>query len=214
MTEEEKPKLDTPLEKLSHRVNLDYQKLKLTEYFLSNNCYSFRIVETPINYYDMNLDERQKIVQTHSKSTLCKSIILENKNFDPSIKCDLYQKFYLTIVQYVSEFNTEKIGRTLKNYLNSKFNLKLANKHFHFRLCDNDLAFEMTGFTFNAIGPYLMKCKDLMILFPKSLYDVYPEYFFLGGGEYELKVGLTIDDFMKLLGKNTIVLDTAPEQKK
>jgi hypothetical protein len=214
MTEEEKPKLDTPLEKLSHRVNLDYQKLKLTEYFLSNNCYSFRIVETPINYYDMNLDERQKIVQTHSKSTLCKSIILENKNFDPSIKCDLYQKFYLTIVQYVSEFNTEKIGRTLKNYLNSKFNLKLANKHFHFRLCDNDLAFKMTGFTFNAIGPYLMKCKDLMILFPKSLYDVYPEYFFLGGGEYELKVGLTIDDFMKLLGKNTIVLDTAPDQKK
>ena len=213
MTEDDKPKIDTPIEKLSHRVNLDYQKSKLTEYFLNNNCYSFRIVETPFNYYDMNLDERQKIVDAHTKDIICKSIILENKNFDSSIKCDLYQQFYLTIVQYVGEFNAEKIGRTLKNYINSKYNLKLANKHFHFRLCDNDLAFKMTGFTFNAIGPYLMKCNDLKILFPKSLYDIYPEYFFLGGGEYELKVGLTIDDFMKLLGKNTIVLDTAPDHK-
>ena len=77
------------------------------------------------------------------------------------------------------------MAKNLKNFINEKFNLKLANKHFHFRLAKNEVAFEMTGFTFNAIGPFLMKCKDMKILFPKNLYEIYPQYFFVGGGEYE-----------------------------
>ena len=212
MTENEEtsdaPITNTPELKLQHRINLDYQKSRLTEYFLKNKTYSFRIVECPSNYYELSLDHRREILNAHSKDIICKSIILENTVFDSTIENELYQKYYLVVVQYVSKYNAVKIATTLKNYINQKYNLKLANKHFHFREAKGDVAFEMTGFTFNAIGPYLMKCTDLKIIFPISLYQIYPQYFFLGGGEYELKVGLSYDDFMKLFGKNTIVLDT------
>lgn len=206
--EYEAPPTD-PKDILHHRINLDLMKTRLTDYFLKNKIYSYRIVEAPSDYYHKSLDERKQILNVHTKDIICKSIILENTVYDESIKNEFYQKYYLTIVQYTNEFNAEKIAKNLKNFINEKYNLKLANKHFHFRLAKNEVAFEMTGFTFNAIGPFLMKCSDLKILFPKNLYEIYPQYFFVGGGEYELKVGMCIDDFMKLLGKNTIVLDSA-----
>lgn len=207
--EEYEAPLTDPKEILKHRISLDLMKTRLTEYFLQNKIYSYRIVEAPSDYYHKTLEERRVILNTHTKDIICKSIILENTAYDESIKNEFYQKYYLTVVQYTNEFNAEKIAKNLKNFINEKFNLKLANKHFHFRLAKNEVAFEMTGFTFNAIGPFLMKCKDMKILFPKNLYEIYPQYFFVGGGEYELKVGMCIDDFMKLLGKNTIVLDSA-----
>lgn len=145
---------------LKHRIALDYQKTRLTRYFVTNSIYSYRIVEAPSNYYHLNLAQRKEIVGAHSIDILCKSIILENTVYDKTIQNEYYQQYYLTIVQYTNDFNAEKIAKGLKNYINNKLKVKLSNKHFHFRLAKNDVAFEMTGFTFNAIGPFLMKCNE------------------------------------------------------
>ena len=67
----------------------------------------------------------------------------------------------------------------------------------------------MTGLSFNSISLYLLKSEDLLILFPSKLYEIRPQYFFLGG-ELELKVGININDFIKLFGRPTIVIDTSP----
>ena len=45
------------------------------------------------------------------------------------------------------------------------------------------------------------------ILFPVNLTTIYPYYFWVGGGEIELKVGLSIDDFIKLFGDQVLVGD-------
>ena len=45
-----------------------------------------------------------------------------------------------------------------------------------------------------------MKGEDLLIIFTSKLYEIYPQYFYLGG-ELEIKVGVDIDDFMRLFGK-------------
>ena len=188
MEEEEVEQVDhTPKGRLIRRVNLDVQKAKLTEYFTEKGINSFRIVETPEDYYSMTLDQRKVIVGCN-KEALCKSVILENTLFDENIKCPIYQRYYLTIVQYVSEFNAEKIARLLRSYIADRFNIKVSKKQVHFRVAKKEVAYEMTGFSFNSIGPYLMKSEDLLIIFPSKLYDIYPQYFFLGGGELELKV--------------------------
>ena len=210
--EEESEEIDrTPKGRLIHRVNLDYQKARLSEYLTENGIQSFKIVETPEDYYKMTLDQRKVIVGC-TKEALCKSVILENTLFDESIKCPIYQRYYLTIVQYVSEFNAEKIARLLRSYILDKYDIKVSKRQIHFRVAPKNVAYDMTGFSFNSIGPYLMKSKDLLIIFPSKLYDIYPQYFFLGGGELELKVGVNIDDFMKLFGKQTLVIDTSPDK--
>ena len=210
--EEEIEQLDmTPKGRLIRRVNLDVQKAKLSEYFTQKGINSFIIVETPEDYYSMTLDQRKVIVGCN-KEALCKSVILENTLFDENVKCPIYQRYYLTIVQYVSEFNAEKIAKLLRSYIADKYNIKLTKKQIHFRVAKKEVAYEMTGFSFNSIGPYLMKSEDLLIIFPSQLYNIYPQYFYLGGGELELKVGVCIDDFMKLFGKQTLVIDTSPDK--
>ena len=207
--EEEIEEIDnTPKGRLIRRVNLDVQKAKLSDYFTQKGINSFIIVETPEDYYSMSLDQRKVIVGCN-KEALCKSVILENTFFDESVKCPIYQRYYLTIVQYVSSFNAEKIAKLLRSYIAEKYNIKLSKKQVHFRVAKKEVAYEMTGFSFNSIGPYLMKSEDLLIIFPSKLYDIYPQYFYLGGGELELKVGVCIDDFMRLFGKQTLVMDTS-----
>jgi len=210
--EEEAESIDTtPKGRLKRRVNLDVQKAKLSEYFTEKGINSFIIVETPEDYYSMTLDQRKVIVGCN-KEALCKSVILENTLFDESIKCPIYQRYYLTVVQYVSEFNAEKLAKLLRNYISDRYGIKLTKKQIHFRVAKKEVAYEMTGFSFNSIGPYLMKSEDLLIIFPSKLYEIYPQYFYLGGGELELKVGVCIDDFMRLFGKQTLVIDTSPDK--
>ena len=128
MEEEEVEQVDhTPKGRLIRRVNLDVQKAKLTEYFTEKGINSFRIVETPEDYYSMTLDQRKVIVGCN-KEALCKSVILENTLFDENIKCPIYQRYYLTIVQYVSEFNAEKIARLLRSYIADRFNIKVSKR--------------------------------------------------------------------------------------
>ena len=143
-----------------------------------------------------------------------KDVVTENnRKFDESVKCPIYQRYYLLIVQYVSEFNAEKLAKLLRSYIAEKYDIKLTKKQIHFRVAKKEVAYEMTGFSFNSIGPYLMKSKDLLIIFPSKLYEIYPQYFYLGGGELELKVGVSIDDFMRLFGKQTLVIDISPDNK-
>ena len=211
MEEEVEEKDYTPKGRLIRRVNLDVQKAKLSEYFTQKGINSFIIVETPEDYYEKPLDQRKLIVGCN-KEALCKSVILNNTLYDDKIKCPIYRQYYLLIVQYISEFNAEKISRLLKSYINDKYNIKLTKKQLHLRVAKKEVAYEMTGFSFNSIGPYLMKSEDLLIIFPSKLYEIYPQYFYLGGGELELKVGICIDDFMRLFGKQTLVIDISPDK--
>ncbi len=45
------------------------------------------------------------------------------------------------------------------------------------------------------------------ILFPTSVIEIYPQYFYVGGGEIELKIGISVNDFMRLFGDNCFVID-------
>lgn len=203
---------ESPMALLKRRVELDELKLRLTNYLMKNKIYSFKLAEVPSYYYKRTLEERRQLVDTYTKASLCKSVIVENTAFDDKIKCPIYRRYYLIVVQYVNEFYAEGICRILKAYINEKYGLKISKSKYHLRVCDKKTAYEMTGFTFNGIGPYLMKENNLLFIFPMSLYKMYPNFFFLGGGHRDLKVGVSVNDFMKLFGDRTLVLDTDPEK--
>jgi hypothetical protein len=151
-------------ESLIRRVNLNYQHSKMIEYFIKNKIYSYKIVEANSDYYEKSLLQRMNILGAHSVDVLCKTIILENTAFDEKFASDYYKKYYVTIVQYTNEFNGEKIAKFLKGIQNTKCENKLSKKFFHFRLAEKELAFDMTGYRFNCITPFLMKCEGYFFI--------------------------------------------------
>lgn len=205
---------NTPTNALKRRIDLDDLKSRLTAYFLKEKIYSYKLFEVPTDYYKRPLEERRDLLGISNKAGICKSVIVENTAFDENIKCEIYKRYYLIVVQYTNEFYAEGICRNLKAYINKKYNIKIPKSKYHLRVCDKKAAYDMTGFTFNGIGPYLMKENDMFFIFPLTLYRLYPNFFTLGGGHRDLKVGVSVSDFMKLFGDRTIVLDTDPEKEK
>jgi len=149
----------SPLNKITKRIDLDFQHARMIEYFLKNKIYSYKIVEANSNYYKLNLNQRKNVLGAHTIDVLCKTIVLENTAFDATYESDYYKKYYMAIVQYVQEIHGEKIAKSMKAIQNANCKDKLSNKYFHFRLAKDEDAFNMTGYRFNCITPFLSK-KD------------------------------------------------------
>jgi prolyl-tRNA editing enzyme YbaK/EbsC (Cys-tRNA(Pro) deacylase) len=202
---------NNPLAHLEKQINLDLQHARMIEYFLKNQVYSYKVIQADSDYYKLNLEQRKVVLGAHEIDVLCKTIVLENTYFDEKYESEYYQRHYMAIVQYTQELHAEKMAKAIKNYQNENSQHKLSNKYFHFRLAEN--AFDMTGYRFNCITPYLSKSEKLKILIPKNLIDIYPQYFWIGGGEIELKVGMSLEDFIKLYNNRIIVADYSVKKK-
>jgi prolyl-tRNA editing enzyme YbaK/EbsC (Cys-tRNA(Pro) deacylase) len=63
----------------------------------------------------------------------------------------------------------------------------------------------LSGYTYNSITPFFMKDDSLLIVLSKDIFDLDPKYFWVGGGRVELKLGISIDDFMRFFGKRVLV---------
>ena len=55
--------------------------------------------------------------------------------------------------------------------------------------------------------PFFMKDDKILILLAKHIYDLEPKFFWMGGGRPELKLGISVDEFMKYFGDRVIVGD-------
>jgi hypothetical protein len=152
--------MENTLPTVVKKLNLDYQHMKLIEYFIANRVYSYNIFEAKPDYYENTLQKRQYMLGAPDIRILCKTIVLENTAFDKKFGSEFYRKYYLAIVQYTNEFNGEKLAKGLKALQNTCCEEKLSKKYFHLRLADCDVAYEMTGYRFNCITPYLMKCEE------------------------------------------------------
>ena len=86
----------------------------------------------------------------------------------------------------------------MKEYQNSHSPHKLSRKCFHFRLADESIAQELTGYGYNATTPFLMK-TNLPIILSKSIIELKPQYFWMGGGEVDLKLGISVEEFLALV---------------
>lgn len=64
--------------------------LKLKEFLMINQYYSFHIKIANSTYYNWTLGERKEYLEAHSEDHLCKTIVMKNKKFDKSLENDFY----------------------------------------------------------------------------------------------------------------------------
>ena len=51
------------------------------------------------------------------------------------------------------------------------------------------------------------------IIFPDNLLKMHPQFFWLGGGELELKVGISVGDFKRLFEQRLIIGEISTNSK-
>ena len=78
----------------------------------------------------MNLDMQKAKLSEYFTSKGVKMLFQKINSLN--IKCPIYKRYYLTIIQYVSELSAEKLAKLFKNYITEKYNVKVSKKQIHF----------------------------------------------------------------------------------
>jgi prolyl-tRNA editing enzyme YbaK/EbsC (Cys-tRNA(Pro) deacylase) len=73
---------------------------------------------------------------------------------------------------------------------------RLPRKRFHFQLADEEVSNKLSGFSHNAVSPFGM-VSDIPIVICRRCTEVQPAYLFMGGGEVDLKLGISVSDFLR-----------------
>ena len=161
---------------------------------LSAKGVSGTFILAPKHYYDESLEFRRRVLGASSVDSLCKSIIMENTRIDDEA-CRADQsliKYWLVIVQYACP-------GAKKELLNKCVHARqpsLSKKEVNMRVVAEDLSLELSGFGKNGVSPVGMK-TPLPIILAQAIADIEDRVFWMGGGEVDLKLGMTVDDFVQ-----------------
>jgi prolyl-tRNA editing enzyme YbaK/EbsC (Cys-tRNA(Pro) deacylase) len=194
------------------------QVIRARRAVLSSKLYSAKFKWVPHHYYSLTLKQRADILGAYSTRQLCKSMLMENKAFDPTLFRDdadfkashpwnmnpLYSQFYLVILQYGAAISVKKLQSEVRALMPaskrlepSKFEFRVASEH------DND---RLTGFLHNAVTPFGMT-ETVPIIIAKAIVGD-PEmsrFIWMGGGHVHLKIGVAATEFLDAM--KPLVLD-------
>ena len=171
----------------------------LRGYFLGLKLRSAYIKRTPGDYYEWTLAKRREFLQAPSTFYLCKTIVMENSAYSEEYSAEpWYFRYVAVIIQYEDKLNAEKVMKFMKQLQNDHVSkAKVSKKHFHFRLADEGEAQRLTGYGYNATTPFLMK-SAMPIILTARVTELQPAYFWMGGGEVELKLGMSVQEFVQV----------------
>ncbi|CAM9002423.1 unnamed protein product [Rhodiola kirilowii] len=168
---------------------------RLSEILRSIDVSDFEFKRVPQDYYDQPLEYRRDVLGAASVDHLCKSIVLVNTQAASDVTdCSdrKNSKYYVVIVQYTARFNNEAV----RKYLYELNGGKIAKKRFNLRLAPEDVSAKLTGYEHNGVTCVGMK-TDIPVIVDEAITKLNPEYFWLGGGEVDLKLGIRTSEFIK-----------------
>lgn len=170
---------------------------RLSAILRTNGVNDFSFKKVPSDYYDWPLESRRDSLGAASVEHLCKSIVLVNTQAQSNvIDCSdrNNSKYYVVVVQYTARFNAE----TVKNFLYSLNDGKIAKKKFNLRLAPEETSVNLTGYEHNAVTCIGMK-TDIPVILDEAIVKLHPDFFWLGGGEVDLKLGIRTSEFINFV---------------
>ncbi|XP_009606748.1 uncharacterized protein LOC107803140 isoform X1 [Nicotiana tabacum] len=170
---------------------------RLSGILRANGVVDFSFKRVPSDYYDLPLEARRDIVSASSIQHLCKSIVLVNTQAASNITdCSdrNNSKYYVVVVQYAARFNAEAV----KNFLYNLNDGKIAKKKFNLRLATEETSVKLTGYEHNAVTCIGMR-TNIPVILDEAITKLNPDFFWFGGGEIDLKMGIRTSEFINFL---------------
>ncbi|XP_047077184.1 uncharacterized protein LOC124687444 [Lolium rigidum] len=170
-------------------------EVRLSAILAARGVRDFAFRRVPADYYDRSLEERRGILAADSVAQLCKSIVMVNTKAAADVSdCSnpKNSKYYVVIVQYMARLNAE----TIKNFLYTLNENQIPKKRFNMRLAPEEESCMLTGFVHNAVTCIGMN-TDIPVIIDEAITKLDEDFFWLGGGEVDLKLGMRTSQFLK-----------------
>lgn len=161
------------------------------------------------NYYALPMRGRAEVLGCEV-TQMCKTMLVENKQWKGHDPFDRFNaKHYLVVVQYAATFNA--LG--LRNALAALSAGALRKSDFNFRVADEATMAALSGFEHNAVTPYGMREARVPVVLAMAAARAPREFFWMGGGHADLKVGVPVADFLKRFEPLLLDVSDARDEK-
>ncbi|KAG9138616.1 hypothetical protein Leryth_012950 [Lithospermum erythrorhizon] len=170
---------------------------RLSSILRSNGVNDFIFKSVPSDYYNWPLHARRDALNAPSIHHLCKSIVLVNNHAPPTVTdCSNsdYSKYYIVVVQYSAKFSAEAV----KNFLYALNHGNIPKKRINMRLAPEETSIKLTGYQHNAVTCIGMD-THIPVILDEAIVKLDPPFFWLGGGEVDLKLGINTEEFISFV---------------
>lgn len=89
---------------------------------------------------------------------------------------------------------------------------KAAKQYFHFRLADEQVSAELSGYGHNGVIPIQMR-TNMPVVLSHEIKQLSPGFFWMGGGHPDLKMRLSFAEFVRVYQDVVLVEDITYEEK-
>mmetsp|Transcript_14496 Transcript_14496/g.20339 ORF Transcript_14496/g.20339 Transcript_14496/m.20339 type:complete len:289 (-) Transcript_14496:292-1158(-) len=162
---------------------------------------SAKFKRAPSDYYDWDLEQRRDCLQAPHINYLCKTMIMRNTKTNATDCSDrTNSKYYMIVIQYTAKMNKEKLQKIVRFLRPEKE--RMSKKSVNMRVASPEDGVMLSGFGHNAVTPLGMAVKVPMIVSHRVLEL---PYIWLGGGEVDVKLRMSISDLCRVF--NPIIGD-------
>jgi prolyl-tRNA editing enzyme YbaK/EbsC (Cys-tRNA(Pro) deacylase) len=137
-------------------------------------------------YYSWSLEQRRAALGAASVDHLTKSLILRNTAGDDS---DPYLHV-LVLTQYTAKLDTVTLNKFIKARRKREDGQSRA---YNYTLAPEEVGFQLSGYGHNAVTPLNMAVR-IPIIMSHAIRSLEPGFFWMGGGEVDLKLGMTAEE--------------------
>jgi prolyl-tRNA editing enzyme YbaK/EbsC (Cys-tRNA(Pro) deacylase) len=151
----------------------------------------------PEPYYSWELPQRAVALGAPSIHYLCKSLLMDNKKVPADQPHDpTNPKFVLVVLQYAAAMDNLKLVSAVRAL--RPVQDRLDGSQFDFRIASEQDNSTMTGYEHNSVTPFgLLQQDTVPILLSSAVADL--GFFWMGGGNVHLKLGMAVTDFIRAL---------------
>ena len=167
--------------------NIDPELIKMAKDKNLDGFYAIRRV--PSDYYDKPFDYRRDCLSAQHIDQLTKCVLFENKSFTNE-----RNRYICAVVQYVGKIDMTKLKSCAEKILKCKID--------DLSLAPEEDATKLSGSIHNAMTPVFLRPHSgfekyvVPIILSHKIAGLKQRFFWLGGGEVDVKFGITIHKFL------------------
>ncbi|WOG86269.1 hypothetical protein DCAR_0205470 [Daucus carota subsp. sativus] len=187
-----------PLPYTPQNDNVSANETRLSEILLNNGVKYFAFKKVGFDFYDLSLELRRDALCAASVHHLCKSIVMVNtrapSNVTDCSNRNLSKYYVIIVVRYTARCNMKNV----KNFLYSLNDGKIPRMKFNLLLAPEEVSEMLTGYVRNGVTCIGMK-TDIPIILDEAIVKLDPDFFWMGGGDIDLKLGIRTSEFINYL---------------
>lgn len=153
-------------------------------------------------YYDLSLEDRRSLLGATSIQQLCKSMVMENTKAPAAA-----QRYFLVVIQYASAIHAELLKRHVLSIETSE-GKRLSRSQCNMRLASPEDSNRLTGYIHNAVSPVGLR-QPIPLIMASEIAEL--QFMWLGGGEPDLKLGLSVPEF--IAAYNAVIVDCSNQRR-